>query len=1043
MFDNRLKRRAIGRARFMTLSRRRFLSTAAAIAAGQTLIRPISAQSAVEVALANSPLPLDTKTVTIDPTTADDLQRVLHQHAGTGHCIQLARQAELTCLVREEEVEGDRSIHPLLVPRGVRLDLNGSTLLLDLRSNCYGVRLSSDSAIRNGTIRVVRSEGKGSQACWHSGISVGAAYGDGGTPQRPGAFSTVSRFAIENITIDQPFAAAAIQFMSEACHGLVRDVRILDSDHCLLGIGLDWGSVGPITTADAEIANMRQLWERGKIYSTHPHDITIENIRVGHLRRNVDGNDAGVRCSACHRITIRDVEVKSAATAVAIFGGDCGYEYARADQREEQNTGYLIEDVRIDRALIYGIVLNGAADNVYRARRDLGYKTVRDPVHPGLDRPVVRNVVLRGAVNDRGQPQTAAQGIYAVAVTADRTGKCRYLRLRHRRACRRLGPRHDVPRLPRYRKCPQRAGRRRHRTRGRRRLRPAAGGIVASGRGSSRPFFAAWSGGQLVQPRPQLAVLTPQLDQRIADKEKAHRQEAVEDDVKAHRRGRARCECQGKVPHDRDQAQTRAEQGRNPRAEFFSHGDTCSFRSRGSLSNRSSDYSRAAFVAPVKQRASRQGRVSIHTRGGCGPIQVHAKKGRMSKAQQPPAAEFDLSSQAFKQDPFPMLAAMREQGPLIRVRFPLFGKVWMATTFDAVNDLLRDHQRFLQNPITAGNRWMGTLVRWLPRTIKPLTTNMLIRDRPDHQRLRRLVDQAFQRHSVEALRPRLEVLADEALDNLSRQADGAPGGVDLLAHFARPFPLAVICELLGLPPEDRPIFVGWASRFFSSASVPSMMWAFFVGLGKMMRYICAEFRRQSKHPRDGLMAALIEAEEAGDRLTEDELVAMVFLLLAAGFETTLHQIALSVLTLLDHPGQLAELSADWGLADSAVQELLRFNSFAQVGKPRYACADTEFCGQAIRRGQMLFGCLAAANSDPNVFEHPERLDIHRQPNRHLAFGAGIHVCLGARLARVETAIALERLFTRFPQLQLAAPRSEIRFSARFGTRALLALPVRW
>jgi cytochrome P450 len=137
------------------------------------------------------------------------------------------------------------------------------------------------------------------------------------------------------------------------------------------------------------------------------------------------------------------------------------------------------------------------------------------------------------------------------------------------------------------------------------------------------------------------------------------------------------------------------------------------------------------------------------------------------------------------------------------------------------------------------------------------------------------------------------------------------------------------------------------------------------------------------------------------------------------------------------------LTSDWGLAESAVQELLRFVSFAQVGKPRYARADTEFYGQMIRRGQMIFGCLAAANSDPTVFEHPERLDLRRQPNRHLAFGAGIHVCLGAKLARVETAIALQRLFTRFPRLRLAVPRPQVRYSSRFGTRGLLTLSVTW
>src|SRR5262245_55201398 len=168
----------------------------------------------------------------------------------------------------------------------------------------------------------------------------------------------------------------------------------------------------------------------------------------------------------------------------------------------------------------------------------------------------------------------------------------------------------------------------------------------------------------------------------------------------------------------------------------------------------------------------------------------------MSTVKDPPTIQFDLSSQAFKQNPFPTLAQMREQGPLIRVRLPLFGKVWLATTYEAVNDLLRDHHRFVQNPITAGNRWMGTLVRWLPGALQPLATHMLLRDPPDHRRLRSLVDQAFQRQSVEALRPRLEVLADEALDRLEGEAARGGGTVDLVAHFARPFPLAVICEML-------------------------------------------------------------------------------------------------------------------------------------------------------------------------------------------------------------------------------------------------------
>lgn len=339
-----------------------------------------------------------------------ELQKELLKHAGSGRSVRLRAGRTLVCKVREDIIEGEKSTHGLLVPPGVALDLAGGTLQLDLQSNSYGVRLCSDSAIRNGTIRIVRSEGKGSQACWHSGISIGAAYGDGGTTDRPGKFSRVAHWLIEDITIDQPFTAAAIQLMSEACFGTIRSVQIRDSKQALLGVGLDWGSVGPITSEDAQIPRMRELWERGEIYSTHPHDIAIEKLRVGKLLRNVDGNDAGVRCSACHRITIRDIEVDTAATAVAIFGGDCGYEYAVGEQRENQHQGYVIENVRIADARRYGIVLNGAADNVWRATRSHGYVPLRDPVHPGIDRPLLRDIDLScaGAVN--------SQGVYAVAV---------------------------------------------------------------------------------------------------------------------------------------------------------------------------------------------------------------------------------------------------------------------------------------------------------------------------------------------------------------------------------------------------------------------------------------------------------------------------------------------------------------------------------------------------------------------------------------------------------------------------------------------------
>ncbi len=381
----------------MNRDRRQFLITAASLLTG-----PLA------FAGANEP---SVDEVVIDVADGGELQQALNRHAGSKRRICIGQPRQLTCVVREELIGSEKSIQPLLVPEGIDLDLAGATLNLDLRSNSYGVRLSNNSAIRNGTIRVTRSEGKGSQACWHSGISIGAAYGDGGTPEQPGRFSKVSHWTIDNMTIDQQVVASAIQLMSEACHGTIKNVRILDSEKALLGIGMDWGSVGPITSEDKEIPRMRRLWEQGKIYSTHPHDIVVENIRVGKLTRNVDGNDAGVRCSACHRITIRNVEIETAATAVAIFGGDLGYEYAPQDQRAAAHSGYVVENVSIGTALRYGLVLNGNADNITRSRKTHGYDAVLDPVHPGLAKPVVRNVVLRGP----GKP--GPQGIYAVALT--------------------------------------------------------------------------------------------------------------------------------------------------------------------------------------------------------------------------------------------------------------------------------------------------------------------------------------------------------------------------------------------------------------------------------------------------------------------------------------------------------------------------------------------------------------------------------------------------------------------------------------------------
>ncbi|HEY1598142.1 MAG TPA: hypothetical protein VGG64_00970 [Pirellulales bacterium] len=395
----------------MNVNRRRFLSDATV---GVTAIwaMPVHAtfvhadEPSADKRTAGKPV------ASVSVRSGDELQQAMDKQAEMGGgTVRLARDSIVTCLARQGSIAGETSIHALLVPAGVELDLNESTLQLDLRSNSYGVRLSNQSAIRNGTVKVTESNGKGSQAIWHSAVSVGAAYGDGGTVAKPGHFSTVGNWRIEEITIQQPFEASCIQLMSEAHHGVIKNIRILDSEKALIGVGLDWGTVGPVETADEKVPQMRRLWEKNEISSTHPHHVLIENIAIGKLGRSVDGNDAGVRCSGCHHITIKNLEIETAMSAVALFGGDFGFEFSPPEQRSVAHRGYLIDGVKIGAARMYGIVMNGAEDNVYRSRLNFGYDAVRDPVHPGLDRPIIRNVLLRGT------RAAHSRGVYVAATT--------------------------------------------------------------------------------------------------------------------------------------------------------------------------------------------------------------------------------------------------------------------------------------------------------------------------------------------------------------------------------------------------------------------------------------------------------------------------------------------------------------------------------------------------------------------------------------------------------------------------------------------------
>jgi cytochrome P450 len=279
------------------------------------------------------------------------------------------------------------------------------------------------------------------------------------------------------------------------------------------------------------------------------------------------------------------------------------------------------------------------------------------------------------------------------------------------------------------------------------------------------------------------------------------------------------------------------------------------------------------------------------------------------------------------------------------------------------------------------------------------------------------------------------------VDMLAAEQKKTGEPVDLVAGLARPLPLAVICELLGLPQTDRPMFVRLAQTVAFRASLFGLF-KIFSSYRKLLDYTRRQIEEARRAPHEGLISELVAAEQDGQRLSEQETVSMILLLLFAGHVTTVHLIGAGIFTLLGYPEQKQALISDWSLAPGAVNEMLRYISPVQTTKPMMAVRDMEWHGVSLKRGEKILAQLAAANVDPRQFPDPERFDIKREPNAHVAFGGGPHNCLGWKLAVAEAEIALEQLFGRFPKLELAVPRDEIDWSSQLGTRGVAALPVR-
>jgi cytochrome P450 len=394
----------------------------------------------------------------------------------------------------------------------------------------------------------------------------------------------------------------------------------------------------------------------------------------------------------------------------------------------------------------------------------------------------------------------------------------------------------------------------------------------------------------------------------------------------------------------------------------------------------------------------------------------------------------DFASQDYLRNPAAGIARLRTSGPVVTVRFPIIGKTWVTTTEEAADRMLKDSRTFT---IRSDSGQLGGLRWWMPGIFRALASNMLTADEPHHTRLRSIVDEAFRRRAILEMEPRILLIADELAAELF--AEGSPA--DLVARYARKLPLSVICELLGLPAADRAKFVAWAANITGVRSTLGLLWRMIPAAAAIKRYLEAHLENARASGGEGLIAELVRVEKAGVRLSRDEMVAMVFLLLFAGHETTTHLISGSVFELLQKPELRDWLAENWSRADLAVEEFLRFISPVQFSKPRFVRKDTELCGFQLRQGDKIMAMLAAANLDPAANEQPEKLDLERRPNRHIAFGTGIHFCLGHQLARIEGRCALKALLTRWPDLALAVEPSHIRWRRRPGLRAIEELPV--
>ncbi|MDH6144013.1 MULTISPECIES: cytochrome P450 family protein [Kitasatospora] len=406
---------------------------------------------------------------------------------------------------------------------------------------------------------------------------------------------------------------------------------------------------------------------------------------------------------------------------------------------------------------------------------------------------------------------------------------------------------------------------------------------------------------------------------------------------------------------------------------------------------------------------------------------------------QPPAPMPPLFTWEFAADPYPAYAWLREHAPVHRTTLPSGVDAWLVTRYADARQALADG-RLSKNPAHHSEQAHRTGRVGIPGERQAdLMTHLLNIDPPDHTRLRRLVSKAFTPRRVAEFEPQVQRLTDRLIDTFA-----ARGSADLIHEFAFPLPIYAICDLLGVPAEDQDDFRDWAGMMIRHGGGPRGGVA--RAVKKMRAYLLELIHRKRGELGEDLISGLIRASDHGEHLTENEAAAMAFILLFAGFETTVNLIGNGVFALLNHPEQRARLQAsvaagETGLLTTAVEELLRYDGPVELATWRFATSPLSIGGVDIPVGDPVLVVLAAADRDPARFDQPDTMDLARRDNPHLGFGHGIHYCIGAPLARLEGQRALATLLTRLPDLRLAAEPGELRWRGGLIMRGLRELPV--